>query len=233
PMQLPSAKIINQQRIGSFKEKITATLANRKIDLFQDLIQDYHNETGTEPLQIAAALALLAQGEVPLLLSEKESRPAPFDKAYKPRSGGKPQTAKSKATPLKAYPDVEMCRFRLEVGYRDDVKPGNILGAIANEADIDSCYIGSIDIYDDFSTIDLPAGMPADTFDTLKKARVCGKALRISEFSADTSRPAPHKRNTKGKSAAPKPDHKRKTKPKARKKKKPACKASKKSPRSS
>ncbi len=218
PMQLPSAKIINQQRIGAFKEKITAILSNRKIDIFQELIQDYHNETGTEPLQIAAALAILAQGEVPLLLSEKEPRPASFDKERKPRAGGKQQAPKTKPVPLKGFPDIEMRRFRIEVGYRDDVKPGNILGAVANEADIESCYIGSIDIHDDFSTIDLPAGIPPETFTTLKKTRVCGKALRISEFNGEDSHSTPHKRSTKDKAAPSNSAHKRKTKSVGKKK---------------
>jgi len=216
PMQLPSAKIINQQRINSFKQKITDTLSNRNMDMFQQLILDYHEETGTEPLQIAAALAQLAQGEQPLLVSEKESRPA--EKERRTRSDGKAKSVKTRPNQLKSDPDVDMCRFRLEVGYRDDVKPGNILGAIANEADIDSRYIGSIDIYDEFSTIDLPAGMPRETFEVLKKTRVCGKALRISELSDTDRKSAPHKRNTKGKGkgkpTASKPDRKRSAKSK-------------------
>jgi len=227
PMQLPSAKIINQQRINSFKQKITDTLSNRNMDMFQQLILDYHEETGTEPLQIAAALAQLAQGEQPLLVSEKESRPA--EKERRTRSDSKAKSVKTRPNQLKSDPDVEMCRFRLEVGYRDDVKPGNILGAVANEADIDSRYIGSIDIYDEFSTIDLPAGMPRETFEVLKKTRVCGKALRISELSDADRKSAPHKRNTKGKGkgkpAASKPERKRS--PKSKKKAKARAKTKK------
>jgi len=225
PMQLPSAKIINEQRIGAFKQKITETLTNRNMEMFQQLILDYHEETGTEPLQIAAALAQLAQGEQPLLVSEKEPRPA--HKEQRSRPDGKEKQLKTRPIPLKSHPEIEMCRYRLEVGYRDDVKPGNILGAVANEADIDSDYIGSIDIYDEFSTIDLPAGMPGETFAVLKKTRVCGKALRISELGSTAHKSAPPKSKGKGKGksrgkpTASKPGRKRTPKSKKKAKAKP------------
>ena len=80
---------------------------------------------------------------------------------------------------MKDHPDIKMERFRIDVGYVHEVKPGNIVGAIANEADIDSCYIGHIEIHDDFSTVDLPEGMPKETAQILRKARVCGRKLGL------------------------------------------------------
>ena len=212
PMQLPSAKTINQQRINSFKQKITDSLANPDMAIFEKLILEYHDETGTEPLQIAAALARIAQGEEPLLISEKEPRVA--EKVRQPRSRDNEKPVKTSPVSLKEFPDIEMCRYRLDVGYQDEVKPGNILGAIANEAEIDSCYIGVIDIYDRFSTIDLPAGMPKETFDVLKKARVCGKKLNISELKASSHRATSAKRKVKGKPASKKTVQKRAAKSK-------------------
>ncbi len=73
-----------------------------------------------------------------------------------------------------------MERFRIEVGHNHDVKPNNIVGAIANEAGLDSQHIGRINIYDDFSVIDLPEGMPKEVFSDLKKVWVAGKQLHIS-----------------------------------------------------
>ena len=70
--------------------------------------------------------------------------------------------------------------FRIEVGHRHGVKPGNIVGAIANEAELESRFIGRIDIRDDFSLIDLPEGMPREVMDHLKRVRVAGQPLRIS-----------------------------------------------------
>lgn len=83
-----------------------------------------------------------------------------------------------------------MERFRIEVGHNHNVKPGNIVGAIANEAGIDSKYIGRISIYDDFSVIDLPEGMPAKMFQHLKNVWVGSKQLDISRFEAGGSHDA-------------------------------------------
>ena len=75
-----------------------------------------------------------------------------------------------------------MERFRIEVGHQHDVKPGNIVGAIANEAGLDGRHIGRIDIRTEFSLVDLPQGMPNEVFQDLRKARVCGQRLDISRL---------------------------------------------------
>jgi len=72
--------------------------------------------------------------------------------------------------------------FRIEVGHMHGVKPGNIVGAIANEAELDSKYIGRIDIHDDHSILDLPEGMPKPLLMHLKKVRVAGQALRLQKL---------------------------------------------------
>jgi ATP-dependent RNA helicase DeaD len=76
--------------------------------------------------------------------------------------------------------DVVFETFRLEVGHAHGVKPGNIVGAIANEAGLEGRHIGQVDIRDDHSFVDLPEGMPKDIFRSLKKVRVVGQELRIS-----------------------------------------------------
>lgn len=82
-------------------------------------------------------------------------------------------------------PDVGMERFRLEVGKEHDVNPGNIVGAIANEAEIESEYIGRIEIFDSHSTIELPEGMPKEIFKHLKTVWVCGQRLQISKLGVE------------------------------------------------
>ncbi len=93
-----------------------------------------------------------------------------------------------------------MERFRLAVGFDNDVKPGNIVGAIANEAGIDSQYIGHIQIESDHSFIDLPEGMPKEIFNDLKKTRVCGVPIRMTrELSArsnDSKKPSGEKKSS-------------------------------------
>ncbi len=76
-----------------------------------------------------------------------------------------------------------MERFRIEVGYDHDVKPGNIVGAIANEAGLDGDHVGQIEISEQFSLIDLPKGMPKEIFRDLKKVWVCGQQLKISRLN--------------------------------------------------
>lgn len=79
--------------------------------------------------------------------------------------------------------------------------PGNIVGAIANEAGIESQYIGRINIYDDYSLVDLPEGMPKEIFNELKKVWVVGQQLKISRLTSagtheKSRRPASKKSKT-------------------------------------
>ena len=252
PMKFPTAKAVNELRTKAFKQKISDTLSNHDLSMFQNLIAEFQKETETDPLEIAAALAQIAQGEVPLLVSEKEQRqerrsdrvsdnrserrpdrqradrPRASRDGRKERSFDSESPLQTRPRRLKDFPDVEMSRYRVEVGHDDDVKPGNLVGAIANEADIDSCYIGAIDIFDTFSTVDLPAGMPGETFRILKNTRVCGKKINISELKNSDSRGskgkgAAAKRSSKSKSAAKKPaGRKAESRKKTTKVKKPA-----------
>ncbi len=80
-------------------------------------------------------------------------------------------------------PEAGMERYKLQVGREHGVKPGNIVGAIANEAGLDSKYIGRIDIFDDYSTVDLPEGMPPDIRKLLKKTVVAGQRLGLTKLS--------------------------------------------------
>ena len=82
-----------------------------------------------------------------------------------------------------------MERYRIEVGYDNDVKPGNIVGAIANEAGLDSQYIGHIEIQNDHTLVDLPKGMPFEVLLELKKVWVCGKQLDIAPLEQPRSKP--------------------------------------------
>ena len=88
-------------------------------------------------------------------------------------------------------PDVGMESFRIEVGHAHGVKPSNIVGAIANEAGLDSKYIGRIDIQDDYTVLDLPEGMPKELLMHLKKVWVSGQQLRIHKLGECDAGDAP------------------------------------------
>ena len=200
-MELPSTESINDKRIGKFKQSITDTLANEDLVFFSQLVEQYEQEHNVPAIEIAAALARLAQGEAPLLLKNKpqhaksEGKKDNWDRdekgfsdkrERKPRreraagEGRERPAGRERSAGRDAPPEQGMDRYRIEVGYDHDVKPGNIVGAIANEADIESKYIGRINIFDDHSLVDLPEGMPKELLYTLKKVWVSGQQLKIS-----------------------------------------------------
>ncbi|MFC4930237.1 DEAD/DEAH box helicase [Massilia sp. GCM10023247] len=212
PLTLPTIKAVNDVRIAKFKEQITETLAAGGLDQFRRLIEEYEQEQNVPAVDIAAALAKLGRGEVPLLLEKPdrepkastwEERPARTDfverlprpsrddaGSWEERAPRAPRESGFKKERVMRAPEDGMATFRIEVGHTNGVKPGNIVGAIANEANIDSKLIGRIEIYDDFSTLDLPADLPNDLLDHLKTVWVAGQQLQITR---DGETPPPKK----------------------------------------
>jgi ATP-dependent RNA helicase DeaD len=185
PLELPSTEMVNNKRIGDFKQGISDTLAEGELDFMRGLLEQYQQEHEVPALEIAAALAKMSIGDRPLLMKPDRERPARSKadkKQHKDQSG--PKQHKDHSEPKqhrpKTRPGEGMERYRIEVGSQHDVKPGNIVGAIANEAGLDSKHIGRIDIYPDYSLVDLPLGMPKEIFQDLKKTWVCGQRINIS-----------------------------------------------------
>ena len=170
-MSMPTAEVINQERIQRFKQSITNTLEVNDNQLFRKIIKEYQNETGYSAISIATALAKLSKGNEPFLISEKKKG------ERKHNSFG--EKGKSK----QARPERGMERFRIEVGINHDVKASNIVGAISNEAGVESRYIKNVTIHKDYTTLDLPNEMPRNIFNMLKKVWICGKQLNISYLS--------------------------------------------------
>ena len=201
-MEIPSIKKINELRVSRYKKTILSTIekiqSSKDYTVFTKMINELQEEESADAVDIAAALAHMSNNNKSFLLNESEFKhlkdKRPFKDDYDDR-GGRSNSRKdrgerkkktpmgSKATPLKGMPDVQMKRFRVEVGYDHGVKPGNIVGAIANEAGLDSKMIGQIEIYDGYSVVDLPDGMPKDVFQDLQKAWVCQQQLKITAFS--------------------------------------------------
>jgi len=182
-MALPSVKTINLQRIEKFKENITTTL-QKDFSFYQDLIDSYLEENaGVSPEKVAAALASIVQGNTPLLLSEP-----PKETRQKKQTRDR-ETNRRAPSYTQLPPDDDMERYRIEVGKSHGVKAGNIVGAIANEADINSRHIGRISIFDTHSTVDLPYGMPDDVFRLLKKVWINNRPLKIQKAASDGEKP--------------------------------------------
>ena len=189
-MEQPSTKTINEKRIANFKQDISATLENHDVSFYAELIEQYRKEYDVPTLKIAAALAHQAQGSSPLLLvdrpkhSERNKKSDRNDARKSDRQ--KSRRERDRLSKKQSLPDNEMERFRIEVGNKHHVKPGNIVGAIANETGIDAQYIGQINIYDDHSLVDLPEGMPKEIFKALRKVWVSGQQLKISRVQNQT-----------------------------------------------
>ena len=203
-MGLPSTEVINNKRISKFKQNITDTLAAEELSFFSQLLEQYQQEHNVSALEIAAALAKLVQGNTPLLMQNlpKKSFESREDRPQRDRGDrdsfsqreDRPQRDR-KAKPKRVFgaggAAIEMETFRIEVGHTHGVKPGNIVGAIANETGIDGDHIARIRIEDQYSTVELPAGMPKELIEELKKIRVAGQQLNISKLDDSVKRARP------------------------------------------
>lgn len=252
-ISLPSNKAINDKRVADFKQAITRTLESQDLNAFQEMIESYALDQEVPVAKVAAALAKLAHGDTPFLLSlhqedkrpdlrattsrpeqstrsvrpersarperperpERSKRPERVERESfskkkplpdrKPMSDRKPMAAKKyqpmddsspkmketppikKAAPLQSVPAMPikkgMERYRIEVGRTHGVRAGDIVGAISNEAGLDSKHIKSVDINQDFSFVDLPADMPNDIFKLLQNTWVRSQQMSISKHA--------------------------------------------------
>ena len=192
-MRLPSVADVNEQRILKFKETLANAVRSGEGRVFQPLIEEIEREQNLPATEVAAALASLLQGPGPFLLAPKPGTPqeAPPPDWARDEPGSGRETATRDAVPMserrarhgsRKGPRLET--YRIEVGHAHGVQPGNIVGAIANEAALDGRNIGHIDIRGDHSFVDLPEGMPPATFDSLQTVRVRGVELRISRVDS-------------------------------------------------
>lgn len=198
PMSMPTIADVNKRRLENFRNQILDTIENSDLEPYVQVIEEMLTDDSIEPEILCAALAKMAQRDGELLLDESEPEPAfrSFDDKPKSNFEGNRERRRggpsAEPQPLKDFPDLKMVRYRLAVGRRDVVKPGQIVGAIANEANLDSKYIGEISIFDTFTIVDLPEGMPRETMDVLAHARVNGRALELREYSAEPPRKHEH-----------------------------------------
>ncbi|WP_394778245.1 DEAD/DEAH box helicase [Undibacterium sp.] len=229
PLELPTIQAVNDVRIARFKDQIAETLAEGGLEEFHNIIEAYEREHNVPAMEIAAALAKMARGDVPLLLDKNrrepqaaaswsDDRPARADRFERPERADRAERferndrferpAFPKKERIERQPDAGMQTYRIEVGHEHGVKPGNIVGAIANEAGLDSKHIGRIEIYDDYSVLDLPQDLSASTLEQLQTVRVAGQQLRIRADGGGSASPAaPAAKPAARKEAAPRKAH--------------------------
>jgi ATP-dependent RNA helicase DeaD len=182
-MYLPSTETVNNKRIADFKQKITDTLAGGEIAFMQSLVEQYRQEHDVPAIEIAAGLAKMFIGDKAMLLDPDKGKPVRSRDGHGHDKQGTDKRGKrehGQRPPRDAESGTE--RFRIEVGHVHGVKPGNIVGAIANEAGLAGEHIGHIQIEEDHSFVDLPEGMPKEIFRDLQNVRVCGRQIRLSRL---------------------------------------------------
>lgn len=206
-MEIPSAKQINELRIEQFNQQIMETVEAGDLSFYQDLVDKLIEERHVDPAIVAAALAKLSQGGKELLLDTRDdqrSRAADESDRSERAPREQKEVKEGPIPPLQKFPDVELKRYKIQVGRIDKVKPGQIVAAIANAADLSSDYIGQIEIYDRMTTVDLPDGMPKALLKTLQKTRVAQKPMKMVELSASFSQAQGNSSSPSKKSQGPK-----------------------------
>ncbi|MGW8483903.1 DEAD/DEAH box helicase [Microbacterium sp. NPDC055903] len=178
-MQLPSTDDVNTTRLARFDDAITTALAETaRIEKFRDIIDHYVRHHDVPEADVAAALAVVAQGETPLLLDpsddalarsvERDNRPVREQGTREPRQ---PRTERRGRGDYAAY--------RIEVGRRHRVEPRQIVGALANEGGLGRDDFGAINIKPDFSIVELPANLDASVLEKLRDTRISGRLIEI------------------------------------------------------
>ena len=179
PYEPPTNEEVTQLRVAAFKERIADVIGGQDLDFFTNLVNEYAEEHGQELGEVAAALAFMAQQEAPLQVTGKGM---PGNNKFEDRNsrdrngrdrdrGERGGRGRDTGVPMQAY--------RIEVGREHGVTPKDIVGAIANEANISSKFIGNIKLMPNFSVVELPADMPTETAEQLKKTRVRNQQLDI------------------------------------------------------
>ena len=195
-MPLPGVAEVNATRLSRFDDEITAALGETsRIEAFRDIIAHYVRHHDVPETDVAAALAVVAQGETPLLLDEADDEKFSRDRAqarkFLEEDGGRASRDGSRGDrfergdrrdredrePRERRDDLQM--YRIDVGHRQRVKPGQIVGAIANEGGLSRDDFGRIQIRDDFSLVELPKNLSEEALERLANVRISGQLISL------------------------------------------------------
>jgi ATP-dependent RNA helicase DeaD len=183
-MQLPTVEDVNSTRLTRFDDAITEALSQHsRISAFRDIISHYVEHHDVPEADVAAALAVVAQGETPLLLDPKDERPQRDERPLRERDDRAPRAGRDddrgerrERGPRTSKP---MTAYRIEVGRRHRVEPRQIVGALANEGGLSRDDFGAIQIRPDFSVVELASDVSTDMLDRLSDTRISGKLIEI------------------------------------------------------
>jgi ATP-dependent RNA helicase DeaD len=182
-MQLPSIEDVNATRLARFDDGITAAMQDaEKVDFFREVIAHYVRHHNVPEVDVAAALAVVLQGEEPLLLEPeppRKRRAASFDEPGLGERATGERGRRGQGGRRGSRSDIERSTYRISVGRRHKVEPRQIVGALANEGGLSRDDFGHIDIRRDFSLVELPAKLPGKVWDALKTTRISGQLIDL------------------------------------------------------
>ena len=177
-MQLPSVDDVNATRLARFDDRITAALESSQIGFFRDVVGHYVKNNDVPEADVAAALAIVLQGDTPLVLEEEPQRPK---REYDDR-GRRDRDSAGRGRPDRGprqRSDKPMAQYKIAVGKRHRVEPRQIVGALANEGGLGRNDFGRITIRPDYSIVELPAKLPGPVWEKLKETRISGKLIEL------------------------------------------------------
>ena len=188
PMEVPGNTAINQGRLDRLHKRLVDAAqqprANADEDaLLKELLQRIGTELELSGEQLAYAALSLAIGPDPLLRQQGDDDWIRNNQRRDRERGDRGDRRERRNDRASRPPEENMQRYRVEVGHRDRVKPGNLVGAIAGETGLQGRMIGRIQIFDNHSLVDLPKGMPEDVFNNLRRLRVMNRELQITQAS--------------------------------------------------
>ena len=191
-VELPTAKVVEEKRINALQEKLTLALENKDITFFNEVAANMAQKLELAPEDLAGALLCLAQQQSPIKVEEVKIQPRERNERNdrnprsndrgrrneRPERGG--ERAERKPRERNSRDAGPMDTYRIEVGREHGVQVKNIVGAIANEADISSKFIGDIRLHDSHSTVQLPQNMPKDVLDHFQKVFICKRPMGMT-----------------------------------------------------
>jgi ATP-dependent RNA helicase DeaD len=197
-VELPTAKIVEEKRIEALQAKLTIALENKDITFFNDVATNMAEKLDLPLESLAGALLCLAQQQSPIKVEEVKIQPRERnerndrnprndrndrgDRGRRNERGGERggERAERKPRERNSRDAGPMDTYRIEVGREHGVQVKNIVGAIANEADISSKFIGDIRLHDNHSTVQLPQNMPKDVLDHFQKVFICKRPMGLT-----------------------------------------------------
>jgi len=180
PMGMPTVEDINATRLRRFDAAITQALAPDRVDCFRQVVAHYVNEYDVPEGDVAAALAIVLQGDEPMLLEPEPEPVAPAPRFDRDARRDRPRGERPRDERRPRGGGGPLATYRINVGKRHRVMPRQIVGAIANEGGLKRYEFGNIDIRNDHSLVELPADLPQQVWDALASTRISGRLIDLT-----------------------------------------------------